>query len=688
MSSENQQRFGRLRNVIGTTTQLASAWTAAKTSSLEYKAHTLQERLDSPDSWVESAGGSVDVDFTDRSVRISKKKLRKQLKQYHKIRLDGGIVSALLEARALMVFGVGGQYTSEQDAAAEWLNDQFDALDLLTFDIGADATYYGFSLGEVRETQANDFGKLELIQPWTTVPDLSKTGEINRWEQQVTFQGKKDTQTFDTDEIWHFNILKSSGRDPLGVSLLGRGMSEVEHYRQNQQAIQNGVRLHGFPKWHIKLGREDGAVIDDNELRRAKPKFDNINELTKWVTGRDVDIDTISPETFDFENLTEHDLSKLAIAFMLPVEITQIGGGDGLGTGFPARLRERMFLLSARSQQNQLGGQLVRFGKHLLREYSSFDETLIEDLDVRFDWNEPITDLEELQTKVNAVGSDMTVNERREVFGMPPVDDDSIGEDFESPGDAGGGEEGLFSEPNDKTEPSVDIPADIAAALNACRYGFEHIVWTDDDHDLQSQPTYATGADVEAFIKRGGEDLLNEAAANIRWDLTDDVQPGNLKSLFVNKLSQPQGWSVNSLSNALRENFGPLDGPSHRKNIARTQGASLLNEAKKISLERLQEGIDEDLLWFWDGPQDDETTDACVELKERTNPNFGGQPRPRPEFEELLSDVRSDHFPDFESRGDAIHWQERHAIEAILPQELESGPTGAVGGMATAVADD
>lgn len=752
--------------ILGSARSLASAWTEAKTAELKHRAHTLQTRLDSPESWAETFGST---DATDRWQDRQAK--RDELETYHSIRVDGGIVASLLEARSLMVFGVGGQFVDEvEDTAspANWLNNAFADQDLLTLDIGTDALFYGYALGETRETNGGEFGRIELVQPWTTVPKVSNKGEVLAWEQSVgKYAGREHTQEFDPDDVYHFNAMKASGRDPVGMSMLGRAMDEAQAYKDNQEAIQNAVTMHGFPKWHIKLGREDGAVIDDNELRRARPMFDDVTEVTKWLTGQDVDIDVISPESFEFEGITEHDLSKLAIAFMLPVELTQLGGGDGLGTGFPAKLRERLFLLSANAQQRSLAADLVGMAHTLLNEYSEFSEQAIDDANIDYQFEEPITDIEELQTKINAVGPDMTVNERREAFGMAPLDDETIGEDFDSPGqDAEAGafggpelQDGRDNLPSQtlrwltdfaKADGSVDDPvadwltwmaefddepstkvnrARVAVSLfaadqgidfeqaleqpasNLVRFlernrnladngpsvatllseldiyhsGFESIVWGEYDGDVDlAQPAFANDDDVPANVVN----RLERAADQVNWDDIQGVPPGNARDYFVRKLSQPQGWSVDSLSNGLLREFGAYEGePNERVNAVRTKSASLLNQSKRMAFEDLEDGIDGQLLYFWDGPDDENNTEACIEFRQATNPEYGGTPRPWDEFQSLMADIRQDHFPDFESNGPALHWQERHEIDAMLPSQADVNPAG-VGGMATAAGDD
>jgi len=765
MSDDNTRRFHRLRSAFGTTRQLAGTWAQAKTQRL-------QEQLDAPESWIEGGGTS------DRDRWQDRRATRDQLKEYHNIRVDGGVIATLLEARSLMVFGPGGQFTSEDDDVAAWLNDTWNDRDIQLVDIGTDTYFYGYSLGEIRETNGGDFGEITLIQPWTTVPELNRQGEIDEWEQTIKTDAGTSTQTFDPDDVLHFNVMKASGRDPVGMSMLGRAMDEAGAYRENQQAIQNAVQLQGFPKFHVSLGSDDGPVIDDNELRRARPQFDNIHELTKWVTGNDVEIDIVEAENFDFEGITEHDLSKLAIAFMLPIELTQIAGGDGLGTGFPAKLRRQLFMLGARAHQRLLGDHLVQqVGRPLLQNYAPDD--LVgdgEDINLEFVFNDPLTDMDELNKQVGAIGSDMTVDERRDLFDLPPLDDESLGDDFEPPGRAdntpapdaeGDGfsgdqrlaeqqfgedetvsaqvlgwiaefaeDDGTIDEPISEILTWIDEAADtpneaisrvqsavtvfansqgvrfgeateqpvenllqylqrqrnlqgdgadaeqLVAEIETYRDGFDAIVWGELDHDL-AQPVFGNDDDVPANVRN----RLSDAANAVAWSDTEGAPPGNLRDFFVRKLSQPQGWSINSLVSGLREEFGTFDGPDHRENIARTKSAALLSEAKRRAFEDLEDGVDGDLLYFWDGPSDDTTTDACSELKNLTNPEHGGQPRPRDEFDQLQNSVRNEYFPEFESGGDAIHWQERHAVEAVLPDQADVNPAG-VGGMATGAGDD
>jgi hypothetical protein len=68
----------------------------------------------------------------------------------------------------------------------------------------------------------------------------------------------------------------------------------------------------------------------------------------------------------------------------------------------------------------------------------------------------------------------------------------------------------------------------------------------------------------------------------------------------------------------------------------------------------------------WTGPgtpDDGRTTDACVWLKEQTDPAFGGKTRTLPELKELVEEAADRFFPELSYDDDfVVHPQERHTF--------------------------
>lgn len=314
------------------------------------------------------------------------------------------------------------------------------------------------------------------------------------------------------------------------------------------------------------------------------------------------------------------------------------------------------------------------------------------------------TDLQEQREAVRLLREAAEIGLPARMENGEPVIGDGEAEAPQQPAPGGPGDdpdatptdESLEGDPDEMRVPPPDrdgeegnaMADDLGEAIATFRAGFEDIVWADPaDAGQKAQPIFADDDDVPANV----ETRIREAAQRVSWSDTDGAPARPLRELFVAKLSQPQGWSIDSLTRALRQRFD-IEDPDRRENIARTKSAQVLNAAKAQAFADLEAGVDEPVLYFWTGPLDGDTTGACRELQEATDPDHGGTPRPLDEFLELKQDVAREHFPEFDDGhdvGDPIHWQERHAIEAVLPQQVGQDPsTARPGAVRPAAADD
>ena len=76
-------------------------------------------------------------------------------------------------------------------------------------------------------------------------------------------------------------------------------------FKENEMAIRNAIELHGFPQRHVKVGREEGAPVRDQELRRVRTLFDpsTTDANTAYFTGQDVDVESLEAEQFDYSSI-------------------------------------------------------------------------------------------------------------------------------------------------------------------------------------------------------------------------------------------------------------------------------------------------------------------------------------------------------------------------------------------------
>jgi hypothetical protein len=486
--SDNDGPSGFLNRVR----QLGGAWADSTYRRLQARG--------SPQTQVDS-GGSVDS-YSFEGQEID----RSELRDVKEMREGGGVVSHLVHAKAMMFFGPGASFEAENDDAAEWLHEQFHDLDNLLIDLGEDATWFPYSAAEIVETQGGDFSHIELVEPWTLEPVTNKMGEVIAWEQYVKSNGwdQEPVNTFEPDEIATFILNKCSGRDKTGISEVLRAEDEITNYKQNQKTVNDALE-YLVPHNHWIVGREGGTVINDNELRRVRNMVQDMEGDTQFITGPDVQHESIDLSSFDVKEITENDLRQLAVALGVPIELASVIS-EGLGSGEQSSVREQYFELERQAKQRSLGGQFVEeIARILLRDYSEFDPD--QNLDLRFDETKDNTERKQI---IDSVGDDMTVNERRDLYDMAPLDDESRGEQFESPAqeESDDPEGGLFQQ-------------EVESALDDCGLSQERELETYDDYPEAAQENARMA--LEAREETGNP---NNCGTRVGWERANQLDNG------------------------------------------------------------------------------------------------------------------------------------------------------------------
>jgi hypothetical protein len=175
----------------------------------------------------------------------------------------------------------------------------------------------------------------------------------------------------------------------------------------------------------------------------------------------------------------------------------------------------------------------------------------------------------------------------------------------------------------------------------------EKRVWTDDD----AVPEY-----VRERIERAIRDLgaVFEDIESVPSSTID-----RLKDILADQMTQPQGWSLDSIVDEMSDVW-PGVSEEKLETVARTETASVLNTAREDGYEDLPG--DDTPRFYWEGPADSRTTEACEELKARTNPDFGGEPVSMNDLIRAQEDVQATHFPGLSFRKHTIHPNERHTF--------------------------
>lgn len=260
--------------------------------------------------------------------------------------------------------------------------------------------------------------------------------------------------------------------------------------------------------------------------------------------------------------------------------------------------------------------------------------------------------------------------------------------EFEESDDGGGGM-GMFSEDGDGDgggDPeeilgdfSTGELEDLATKLTD---GYEHIVWAADP-DQKAEPFWDQDEVVPEFVQEAIERVVEKY--DVVFDRIEGLGPAEamkLEELLKENLTQSQGWSLKSLTDDLQEAFDVAHDKA--ETWAQTESARVLNTTREEAYKAQADDPDAEGKKFkWTGPgtpDDGRTTDACVWLKEQTDPSYGGEPRTLPELRELAREAADKFFPNLKYSDDwVIHPNERHTFVETFKAEFGVDPVAGFG---------
>lgn len=197
---------------------------------------------------------------------------------------------------------------------------------------------------------------------------------------------------------------------------------------------------------------------------------------------------------------------------------------------------------------------------------------------------------------------------------------------------------------------------DIGAVPDVLFEAHEHMVFPDLVDQRASDPFWDDDESMPEMVKAAiAEALRSGAISSISSHLPAGTTRANVRGFFAEKLDQPQGWSLRSLTEDYADRFDVADDQAAQ--AVRRQTKSILDTSREIAYEA--QGDTDDRVFKWLNPVDDATTDASMEVLERTNPDYGGTPRSLDELEQIVAEARRKHFPGLTNAKWADSWQDR-----------------------------
>lgn len=155
-----------------------------------------------------------------------------------------------------------------------------------------------------------------------------------------------------------------------------------------------------------------------------------------------------------------------------------------------------------------------------------------------------------------------------------------------------------------------------------------------DGDDLSKAPmAWPADEQVPEFVK----EVIRQVIQNdVVWDdfsgYTRQAARAIQNSLRDN-LTQPQGWSIESLVRDLQSIYPGMD-DEQAHNIARTETSAVLNSAREEAYKKRPQAAN--YVYYWSGPADHRRTDVCKEIVNEVESRGGSVP-----MNELRSILRS-----------------------------------------------
>jgi len=161
-----------------------------------------------------------------------------------------------------------------------------------------------------------------------------------------------------------------------------------------------------------------------------------------------------------------------------------------------------------------------------------------------------------------------------------------------------------------------------------------------------------------------------------------ETVPGTLREtledVLRDSLTQPNGWSLDSIVDRLGDAFPGVDTDA-LETVARTETTSILNEAREVGYEDREDA--DRFRYYWNGPGDSRTTDLCEDLKIATGQktgtpetDFSGMPGEATDLDTLVRlerEASNHHFPDLQFRRHVPHINCRHTFVRDAGAEVD-----------------
>jgi hypothetical protein len=260
---------------------------------------------------------------------------KKTLDKWETVYLQGGIASQCIDAYVYYILSNGHRFESEDDSSLAKVEEFFDMVDMDTvIECGIkDALVFGRCFQEIGNGMGSKSNTPVLVNPlpakyFEVLTD--KKGKVTGYKQVLydPMTGMPTTSIpFTPDEILSFKLFDMSG-SKYGCSLVQRSLDDIMHYAKISEATATAILRHGFPRYHIRVGRE-GERPDPIIFQQVDSEFRNLDAKNELVTNYDVVIENLDKNALpNIEDIVTWATSNLCVSLGVPEVAMGLGRGS------------------------------------------------------------------------------------------------------------------------------------------------------------------------------------------------------------------------------------------------------------------------------------------------------------------------------------------------------------------------
>jgi len=253
---------------------------------------------------------------------------------------------------------------------------------------------------------------------------------------------------------------------------------------------------------------------------------------------------------------------------------------------------------------------------------------------------------------------------------MYPGDDETVPQ-IETPEDIGEAwrriAENARTERSD--EDSFDYERVDKALLDAHKKAVQWGAGVDQERvDFEKSPGIWTNSDqVPEYVREAVKRLIEEE--DIVYSSYEKLPQGaqqDIADILEEQMTQPQGWSLESLIDALTDRFDVST--TYAANVMRNESAAILNTAREEAYEEREDS--DEYVYDWIGPLDHRTTDTCRAIENEIDSRGGAVPMDT--LKDILREKAREHSDAEGTPGRVDDWQPHYQCRRTFVRRVQT----------------